>query len=377
MDFQFCFLYFFKLNKQYRPVKLLPIFKRTDEIRWELFNTSNLRTIRDIFIYVHSSKGISRQNLFKAMTTNEIGPPGEAWTGNRKAKKNRIEIEYLHACRYLKLISEKPNGLFVEETTFEKEKDIILNVNKGRQFIKGQKSPSFFAAEIGAWINIIREYIPASEYLWWFMDFNEFPDPLCFSPEEFLLRADKIYSHKEPGSKGSDKIFRSIDNEYWKVPTEVIEDNKIVRKNDYSRLVDEMFPSWFEELGLVETMKVLDEFEFGSGNWKMHYPIRTKSVTAFDMETLIQEKFNKNRKSREKVFIPKLIHEAVHTFGAPIDTIKKSIVDVYEMHENKYLLERSSLQVMKYANQIRRYDSYRKLFINHRGFLRNYLTIKN
>lgn len=358
----------------------LPLAKRTEAARWELFNSYSLRTIRDVFLYISRFDGISRQDLYTAMAANKIKPPGKKWSGVVKDKKWRIEIEYLQACRYLKLIDETSSGLLcVDRHNFHDEKLAIISANKGRQFEIEKATPPTFDSEIDPWLSIVRSYLPASEYLWWFMDFNKFKGPNSFSIQEFLAEGEKLYLLTDSNSKGADKVWRGIDNMFWKVPYNEVEVDlgNTRRENDYTRLISKLFPSWFEDLGVVDTIKILSEFGFHDGNWVMHYPIRARTIKSEDVEAFIQGKFNNRKSGRVKVFIPLLIYHLVIRFGAPVDVIKNKIVELYQSHENRYLLERSSLQVMKYASNIRNHDVYRKLFITHRNFLRNYLTIKN
>lgn len=358
-------------------IEQLP-FKRESNKKWSFFYAYNLRTVRDIFLYVAWNRP-SEQGLYDAMENYEIKAPRDKWANENTKDKNRLKLEYLHGTKYLGLIKLTENGLFeIDLSDFSKEKEEILACNQHRDIKAEKETPKLSNQEIKAFIPIILNYTRAKEYLWWFLDFNKFPTVESFTINDFKANGKSIYLQKGKDQKGSEIIYRLIDGRFWKTPFEEhLINNEVKRTNDYTRLVSYVFPSWYEELGLIDRIPILKEFGFIEGNWELHYPLSRKTIELEIFENFLIKKFNNRQRSINVIWIPLIIYETVLQFQISIDEIKRLLISLYEERSPKFIMERSSLQVMRYSRNIRNRDRHLELFLTYRGFTRNNFIINN
>src|SRR5687767_3410909 len=109
----------------------------------------------------------------------------------------------------------------------------------------------------------------------------------------------------------------------------------------------------------------------------MHYPIKNKSVDSEQFLNFVHDRFCKQKNKEVVIWIPHLIYEAAKEFSIPVRAIKELIISLHENDHSKYVMERSSFQVMEYAGRMRNYEQFQDLLVEHKGFIRNNLIINN
>lgn len=324
-----------------------------------LFEAHNLRTIRDIFVYLALKGRMAETHLYEDMEAFKIPPPKGHWIGSNRKRTERYRLGYIHAAEYLGLI-RRENG-FVEPNldTHQEEKEILTGENKERTFGPSRSSPCLTEKEKKALIEIILEYDRARDFLRWFLDFSRFPDSHSFDAEDFLEHAEPVFvlGGTAKGKKGSDVLRREIDGKSWKIP------------DSYIRLVW-VFRKWFPEVGLIDRVVVFPEFSEDKKLWHMIYPIKmeTEDFLGIDIRDHIERTFLQN-KTRETVWIPYLIYELAKIFYCSVDAIKLSIERAYKEDFTHFYLERTSLQVMK------KHSKYKSSYLNIDGFYRSTLKL--
>ena len=359
--------------------QLLPYTKEAEK-KWSFLYSFNLKTIRDIFVFV-ARESISKKTLYEKMEANIIKPPKNNWNNDKKKKIDRLKLEYLHTCTFLDLIfqNKESNLLTVTFEHFKEEKEIIIKENKNRDFCSETESSQLNENEKKAMLSIILSYHRAKEYLWWFTNFAD--KKISEINLEYVSNFGKpIYLKKDSGSKGARLIYRLIDNQEWIIPFEEKEKKgKIILENDYSRLVTSVLPNWFSDLNVINRIPIIKEFDFKEGNWEMHYPISSINLTLYEFELFIEKKFVDKRKSYNAVWIPIIIYETVLEYRLSIKIIKELIIKIYEEKKPKYMMERSSFEVLRYSAESQKYKGniHRELFIIYKDFLRTFLVINN
>jgi hypothetical protein len=359
--------------------QLLPYIKEAEK-KWSFLYSFNLKTIRDIFVFV-AREPISKKNLYLKMEENIIKPPKIKWSDDKNKKVDRLKLEYLHTCTFLDLVSQdKTNNLLtVTFEDFKEEKEILIRENENRNFYSESESIELNNAEKKAIIPIILSYHRAKEYLWWFTDSAN--KKISEINLEYVSNFGKpFYLKKDSGSKGAREMFRLIDNQEWLIPFEEKEKKgKIILENDYSRLVTSVLPNWFSDLDIINRIPIIKEFEFKTGNWEMHYPISQVNLTVDEFELFIEKKFVDKRKSYNAIWIPMIIYETILEYRLSVKMIKELVIKIYEQKKPKYMMERSSFEVLRYSaeSQKNKGNIHQELFIIYKEFLRTFLIINN
>ncbi|WP_435356598.1 hypothetical protein [Emticicia sp. SJ17W-69] len=363
-----------------KEIKPLPFTKVSDK-KWTFLYSFNLKTIRDIFIYVNRQP-ITKKELYEKMEQNIIKPPKKQWSDDKNKKKDRLKLEYLHASIFLGLISQDNNFLLsVNFDSFSKEKKNLIKENEKRDFSTEKQSLELNDIEKKEFLSIIFSYSRAKDYLWWFTNFET--QEISDITVEYIQREGKpFYLMKDNTSKGARILHRTIDNKDWTIPYEeekINKKGKLTLTNDYSRLVTFVLPSWFCELEVINRIPILKEFGFKKGNWEMHYPISLVEISLEEFEIFIKTTFGDNSKSYNAIWIPQIIYKTALKYRLPTEVIKKLIIRLFEEKRQEFTLERSSYQVLRYsAESQRRSDNFhQELFIIYNDFLRTYLTINN
>lgn len=342
-------------------MKELPVTQENERGKnWSyLFEAHNLRTIRDIFVYLALKGRMRETQLYEDMEEFKIPPPKGHWVRSNRKRTERYRLGYIHAAEYLELI-KRENG-FVEPNldTYWKEKETLVRENKKRTFEPSGYSPCLSEKEKKALNKIILEYDRARDFLRWFLDFSKFPDSYSFEVKDFLEHAEPIFvlGRTAKGKKGSDILRREIDGKLWKIP------------DSYIRLVW-VFRNWFSEGGLIDRVIVFPEFSEDKKLWHMIYPIKmnTEGFLAMDIRDHIERTFLKN-KTKETVWIPYLIYKLARTFYCSVDAIKLSVKRTYKEDFTHFYLERTSLQVMK------KHSQYKSSYLKIDGFYRSTLKL--
>jgi len=347
---------------------ILPFTKSRNK-KWSFLYAYNLRVIRDIFVYCSIKGKVTESEIYKAMEMNLIPPPKNKWTNPRRKRKDRLKLEYLHAARYLGLIKLENGFLIPDFSENKREKKIIIKENEKREFKPSKISPPFTEKEKKSLLKIILNYERARDFLRWFLDFNKYPDIWSFDEKAFRKDALPIYilAKIKSGKKGREIIKREIDNKVWRIP------NK--KPYDYTRIASFVFPNWFKDLELIDSIVIFPEFSFDRNFWYMYYPIKCEfTLTEEKIKKAIFDIFFEKYEKKKAIWIPLLLFKLAKKFYCPIADIKRNIINLYKKEFMNVVLERTSLQVMKYAGKIR-YASYRESFIKVNGFYRSYLII--
>ncbi len=355
-------------------------YKKESNKKWSFFNTYNIRTIRDLFVFI-SQKPSTEEELYDAMERKIVKPPRDRWSianSSEKKDRDRQKLEYLHATRFLGFVKEVDANLKVDLEEFCDEKKEILAINGGRNFSLEKATPILADQEVKSILPIILNYSRAKEYLWWFLDFTQFNKAEDFNLDDLKTYGQPIYLNKPKDQKASEIMYRCIDKKLWKIPyDEYVDKERIKRTNDYTRSVTYIFPAWFEDLKVINRIPVLKEFGFMEGNWDLHYPIKVHKVDIDTFEAFVLNKFNNELKKTNVIWIPIIIYESVLKFQLAIEDIKGLLVRLYEERKPRYIMERSSLQVMRYSNNLRLNNRHQDLFLNYRDFTRNNFIINN
>jgi hypothetical protein len=363
------------MNEDHNEINQLPHTKNSNK-PWSFFFAYSLRTLRDIFFYVSVNNPTPRE-LYAAMDRNEIKAPKERWANTTSKDKDRLKLEYLHGAKFLELIIEIDGRLQIDYEKFGEEKIAILSQDIGRVVDKGGSLP-LSDIEISAFTPIILNYSRAKEFLLWFLDFAQFPSIDKFSVESFRENAKAIYIDRGKAQKAAELVFREVDQKLWKIPfDEYLRDAEKKRTNDYTRSVTYVFPAWFQELKLINRIPVLKEFGFFDGHWELNYPLSDKKIDVEEFERFLLANFQHNRSAITVIWIPEIIYRAALEFHLAVDKIKDLVIALYETKKPRYIMERSSLQVMRYSNNLRARNRHQELFINYKDFNRNNLIINN
>jgi hypothetical protein len=346
----------------------LPTLPFTDlkDRKWSFLYAYNIRIIRDLFVYCALKKKITQEELYKAMDTNNIPPPKERWATPNRKKVDRLKLEYVHAAMYLGLLNEM-HGYFKPDFSQNlSEKETILDENKGRTFEPAISSPPLTEKEKKALLTIVLNYKRARDFLRWFLDFRRYPSILSFNESDFRKDAKPLYilSKIETDKKARQFLRRESDCKVWKIPNE--------NPNDYTRLVSFVLPNWFEELGLIGRVIVFPEFSFDGNIWHMYYPIKSDFVLTTEM--LKKEIFGLFEPYEEKktIWLPFLLYVLAKKLNCAVKTIKSMLLKLNEQDFSSFILERSSLQVMRYAGKIH-FPLYEASFMKIDDFYIGYL----
>jgi hypothetical protein len=359
--------------------QLLPHTKESEK-KWSFLYSFNLKTIRDIFIFVARSP-ISKKKLYEKMEENIIKPPKSKWSDDKNKKIDRLKLEYLHTCTFLNLVfQDKVNNILtVTFEDFKEEKEILIRENENRDFDLESESLDLNEVEKKAILPLILSYHRAKEYLWWFTDFEN--KKISEINLEYVSNFGKpIYLKKDSGSKGARLIYRLIDNQEWLIPFhEKDKGNKLILENDYSRLVTSVLPNWFGDLEIINRIPIIKEFDFKDGNWEMHYPVSKIDLTVDDFESFIEKKFVDKRRSYNAIWIPVIIYTTILEYRLSVKKIKELIIKIYEGKKPKYMMERSSFEVLRYSaeSQKNKGNIHQELFIIYKDFLRTFLIVNN
>lgn len=346
----------------------LPTLPFTDlkDRKWSFLYAYNIRIIRDLFVYCALKKKITQEELYKAMDTNNIPPPKERWATPNRKKIDRLKLEYVHAATYLGFLDELRGSFTPDFSQNLSEKETILEENKGRKFEPAIISPPLTEKEKTAILTIILNYGRARDFLRWFLDFDKYPSIWSFDEVDFRKNAKPIYiiSKIKAPKKAREFLRREIDGKIWRIPSE--------QPNDYTRLVSFILPNWFKELGLIDRIVVFPEFSFDGDIWHMYYPIRLDSVlTAEIVQKEIFALFEPDE-VKKTIWIPFLLYVLAKKLNCSVETIKNMLLKLHEQDFSSFMLERSSLQVMRYARKFR-FPSYEDSFMKINDFYIGYL----
>lgn len=336
-------------------------FEDMKKPRWSFLYAHNLRTIRDTFVYCTLEERIKEEDLYRVMKEERIPPPRNRWIYPHPKRKERLRLEYVHAARYLGLIRKDGNFLVPDFSCLKKEKKTIVKENQTRLFKPSKYSPTLTIAEKEALLKIVLEYERARDFLWWFLDFIQFPSMSSFDENDFRKHARSIFilGKIEKGKKGSTILKREIDGEIWRIPEG--------KPYDYTRLASFIFPTWFKDLGLIDEAIVFPEFSEDRNLWHMYYPIKMSEEQFLELDlSVILESLLSKQKGRS-IWTPYLLYVMARKYNSSTQAIKTGIENTYKKHAGRFYLERAPSHLVK-----RRYkDSY----IEIGGFLRSYMNL--
>jgi len=342
-----------------QKIPTLPFIESVEK-KWSYLYAYNIRIIRDIFVYCAFNEKLTKSALYKAMDENIIPPPRDRWVNPKRKFKDRLKLEYLHAARYLGFIKVENNILAPDFSKNVREKKIILEENKRREFRPSQNSPAFSDKEKKAMLKIVLNYERARDFLRWFLDFDKYTDIWSFNEKDFQRDALPIYvlSKIEKGKKGREIIKREIDNKLWKIP------------HDYIRIASFVFPNWFRELGIIDNVVVFPEFSFDGNLWYMYYPLKMtdEKFLRLDLSEVLYSMFLENRTERT-IRIPYMLYAIAKRFHCSTNAIKLGIEMLYRKDPTHFYLERVPLHLMK------RKKIYRDSYMEVDGFFMSYIKI--
>jgi len=328
---------------------------------WSFLHAYNLRTVRDTFVYCDLEEKIKEEDLYRAMKEMKIPPPRDRWIYPYSKRKERLRLEYVHATRYLGLIKKEGKFLLPDFSDFEKEKRIIVKENQAREFEPSRNSPPFTREEKGALLKIVLNYERARDFLWWFLDFSQFPGIWSFNENDFRRCAKPIFvlGKIERGKKGREILRREVDGKIWKIP------NK--KPYDYTRLASFVFPSWFKELELIDKVIVFPEFSEDKNLWHMYYPIKMIEEQFLELDLFSILKSLLSEQKGRSMWTPYLLYVMARKYNCSIQAIKTGIENTYKEHVGHFYLERAPSHLVK--------RKYKDSYIEVEGFLRSYLNL--
>lgn len=342
-------------------LRVLP-FTKSESMKkgsWSFLYSYNLRIIRDIFVYC-SREEIKEAKLYEAMVDNIIPPPRDRWVYSKNKRKERLQLEYVHAAKYLGFIAREVETLRPDFSGFRQEKLTILEENRNRTFSPNNESPPFTVREKNSMLKIVLGYERARDFLRWFLDFSRFKDIYSFDDSLFRINAQPIciLGKIRKGKKGREILRREIDGQIWKIPES--------RPNDYIRIVSFVFPSWFKDLGLIDEVIVFPEFSDDGGLWHMYFPVRMsdEDFLGLNISEFLESLFMEEETNR--LWTPYIIFAIAKKYYCSVKAIKKGIENAYRQNYSHFYFERTPAHLMK--------PFYKDSYIEIGGFYRSYLS---
>lgn len=329
--------------------------------KWSFIYAYNLKTLRDIFIYCNLKKEIDEKKLYADMAENIIALPGKKWINEKIKRKERLRHEYIHAAEYLKLIRRENGMVYTDLVNFSAEKKILIESNKNRKFEPSGDSIELNSSEKEAFLNIIFGYERARDYLYWFLDSEEYKNSDSFTLRDYKKKAKPIFLSGKTAAnkKGSDTLKKNQHDEAYKIP------------DRYIRLANTLFPSWFIELGLIDKITIFPDFSEDKKLWHMFYPIKMNDAEFLkkDLSVILERNFLGNADSK-RIWLPYLIYFLALNFGCTTKVIKLALEKCYKEDYEHFYLERTSLSLMK------RHSQYKESYLVIDGFFRSSLLLK-
>lgn len=329
--------------------------------KWSYIYAYNLKTLRDIFVYCNLKKAINEKQLYADMAANIISLPGKKWINERIKRKERLRLEYIHAAEYLKLIRRENGMVYPDLINFIAEKKILIESNKNRRFKSNDNSIELNSSEKNAFLNIIFEYERARDYLYWFLDPEEYKNSDSFTLIDYRKNAKPIFllGKTVATKKGSDTLKKPSNDKIYKIP------------DQYIRLANTLFPSWFIELGLIDKVTIFPDFSEDKKLWHMFYPLKMNDMEFLkkDLSAILEKNFLEDTDSK-RIWLPYLIYFLALKFGCTTKVIKSAIEKCYKEDYEHFYLERTSLSLMK------RHSQYKESYLIIDGFFRSSLLLK-
>lgn len=331
------------------------------ERKWSFIYAYNLKTLRDIFVYSSLKREIREEQLYKDMAQNIIPPPNKQWVNQAIERKERLRLEYIHAAEYLKLIKRNQGTITANLDNFNTEKKVIIEANKGRTFKPSLTSIDLKPDEKWALTNIVFDYERAKDYLSWYLTpKKKRKGKNSFKLSDFRKEGKPIFLSGKTISnkKGADILRRGADGKLWKIP------------ENYIRLANSLFPSWFTELGIIDKVTVFPEFSDDRKLWHMLYPIKISNEDFLnkDIGKLLEDLFLKDS-DKKSIWLPQLIYSIALKYGCSTLAIKRGLEKVYKEDYEHCYLERTSLSLMK------RHSQYEGSYVKVDGFFRSNLIL--
>ena len=349
------------------PSKILPFTERLTNTsnKWSFIFAYNLKTIRDIFVYC-SLNELTEEKLYEVLKNNIILPPKEKWINESVKRKERLRLEYIHATKYLNLLTKIGDRLLLDRKEFEREKNIIVNENKFRKFEDEEVSPNFTEKEINALRAVIFNYERATDFLkWFYLNKQKFDEPFTF--DKFLENSKPLYIL---GKTSSTKKGREI------VKIEGITEPFLIPNKapyDYTRFVSYVAPNWFIDLKVIDKVIVFPEFSNDKSLWHMYYPIKMndKDFLKLDFKKFLNDTFLKDLRE-STIWLPYLIYITVKKHYCSVNAVRLALEKLFMKNFSHYYLDRASFSGIMNKAQ---YDSYMSSYLKIDGFYRSHLKI--
>lgn len=325
-------------------MKLLPVTRDAvlKNPKWSYLYISNLRVLRNIFVYAFRNNGLTEERLYSDMADGKIAAPKTKWVNEGVLRKERLRLEYVHAALYLNLIKREGGVLRPNLNDFAREKELLIAENQNRDL---SLANPFSTQEQEALFTILMSYERARDFLWWFIDSER--ESAAVTLKEYRSKASPVFFPSQTTSefRGSEVLRKGgVD---YAIPRE------------YIRLANTFFPGWFTDLGVIDTITVFPESSQDGKTWRMCYPIR---------EIPHNDDFKKNvrallgKEDRVTVSIPTLIYYLANTYGYPLAHIKDKIESLYAEDSEHFYLQRTSLQMMRNRSK------YKNSYLHINGF---------